>query len=224
MKLILFFALTAVGSLGNADSLLNSFPHPMALSVWQDSPDFTDPSIDLQKYPSSKITCDDGNLYPTHPQQTLKKYHVHRWAGYDQNKLKPDETACVRPSSMGTFCVRGDIAYDVILSDTFEDRCGNLYRGFEQVSFLGQDETMGTLVSPGRTIYPKPHSEFIGEFISGGTYAVPIARFMKIGPVLPTDIEQIQKGREQALGVTHSYDTTTHLYSELPDVTTSKTP
>ncbi len=184
------------------------------LITWHDSSGETEGSPDFNTYPSKSLRC--GNtLYPTHPQQSLKLYSISQWGEFDMNRVDAEDShVCLvktNRSSGKQSCLRTDTAITVVLSDVFMDRCGELYRAFKEISFVKQDETMGTLFSPGRTTYRDPKSEFSQSYISGGTYAVPANIFAKIGPPLRSDIEKIEELRSEAMA-THYYDPQSHLF------------
>lgn len=73
---------------------------------------------------------------------------------------------------------------------------------------------MGTLMSPGRTMYPNEKSAFPeNDFVSGGTYAVPKSRFLKLTSPFPGDVEKSKELREEA-AAGYKYNPSTHLFSE----------
>jgi hypothetical protein len=85
------------------------------------------------------------------------------------------------------------------MSDTYEDACGNLYRGYWFLNYrVGggpqkSEDNMGTLFSKGRTQYPKPNAIFAGEVVDGNTYAVGIKNFLFLSPLLPGDMKKIRE-------------------------------
>jgi hypothetical protein len=200
--LLVSFFLSFIGNLSKA-----TLPEPSALGPWQNE---ISADIDFASYPSLSLDDLDKQcpglkfLYPSQPQQSLKKYSLMQWAPYDLLKISAESPLCLRKSNpptpnAKTFCLRTDSAHRVILSDTYMDSCGNYYRGFHSLEFLGQNETMGTLFSLGRAAYPDPSTDLKGIYIDGSTYPVPIESFSKIGPLLPSDLEQILSLRSQAL-------------------------
>ncbi|MES3038307.1 MAG: hypothetical protein V4736_10405 [Bdellovibrionota bacterium] len=197
-------------------SAYKNFPNSAALTVWREAADEISLKLDLNKYPTIPVKCSAEGLIPAFPQQDTKLYHQAYWNQYDANLLKPTDYPCkINNLKMkGNACLRPDTANYLILSDIYEDSCGNLYRGFAEISYLKGDESMGTLVAPGKTIYKDPKSEFANMFIYGGTHKVPIKRFIKIGPVFKSDLPKVPRLKEQALK-THSYDAKTKLYKEL---------
>lgn len=214
----LLAALTSCVSLIASVSFAGELSSPQALGPWVDT-GWADPSTAVARYPSVRVQCRGEYLYPSHPQQDLKIYHVYRQAAYEAGKLKKTDRACLihsngKNSSGEEYCLRADVVSDVILSDVFTDACGHLYRGFVEKIFLDQDENMGTLISPGRTMYPNPRSEYSKDMISGGTYRVSVHGFVKIGTLFPGDAQRVRDLRKQALA-DFRYDSSSHLYSEI---------
>lgn len=183
-------------------------PQAQKIRAWRDIQDAVTLPLDLNKYPEQKLICGQ-TLFPSHPQQSLKYYHFYQWGEYDQAQLKGEDEAC----SLGShgYCLRAAVAYRVILSDVFEDQCGHLYRGFVKVDFLDKYESMGTLFSPGRAMYPKARGEFPNELEVGPTYAVPQKDFIKLGPALASDAARvIELKRATSL----KQDPQTHLFRQ----------
>lgn len=166
-------------------------PNAHAFRGWQPVEGYADSSVNLATLDRVEINCpaDPDSLYPTHPQQDSKIYHRFDWGGYDNTKLKGDDEACAMSSkykgSDGQFaCLRPDVAYFVIMSDIYRDRCGNMYRAYWKFLFLKKNENMGTLFSLGRTMYPRPNSKVPGDYVLGGTYKVSRAQMVFLSPPL----------------------------------------
>lgn len=172
--------------------------HP-ALRPWSPVVDYVSSPVPLNQIKKVAFNCAaDAKLYPTHADQTLKYYHIFNSASFDLARLKYDDPACLLPSRYKNaagqyYCQRADIYFTTIISDTYRDRCGHVYRGFWRTSFLQQNENMGTLFAKGRTMYPKPGAEFPGDVQLGGTYAVDSAEFLFLAELLPGDAQQIEK-------------------------------
>ena len=171
--------------------------HP-ALNPWSPVPDYVSSPVELNQIKRKVLNCAESPLYPTHADQTLKYYHLFDAAGFNLSRLKFDDPACLLPSryknSAGQYyCQRADIFYTAIISDTYRDRCGNVYRGFWRISFLKQNENMGTLFAKGRTMYPKPGAEFPGDVQLGGTYPVEVSEFLFLSELLAGDADGINK-------------------------------
>lgn len=181
--------------------LATMFPNVEQLEKWQISSDVVvDPKtprpVDIQYTPHS---CEkDNNLYPAHPQQDTKEYLYGAYANYAHHKLPVDSSACVTVNPTRRFCLRATYANLIIMSDIYEDACGNFYRGYWLTSFLKSDESMGTLFSKGKTAYEKPEAEFPGEFVMGGTYPVDKINFLFLGKLRQGDKEAVEKGRKDA--------------------------
>lgn len=175
----------------------NNPTHP-ALNPWSPVPDYVSSPVSLNQIQKKPLNCAQSKLFPTHADQTLKYYHLFDSADFDLAHLKFDDPACLLPSkyknSAGQYyCQRADIYYTTIISDAYRDRCGNVYRGFWRVSFLKQNENIGTLFAKGRTMYPKPGAEFPGDVQLGGTYPVEASEFLFLSELLAGDADGIKK-------------------------------
>ena len=145
---------------------------------------YTEFSVDGGQFPLRNVTkvqlnCADKKLYPTHPQQFTKEYIMGLTADYKRTEMPGTATSCITPNFNKKYCLLSQRAVVAIMSDIYEDSCGNLYRGYWFLSYrVGggpskSEDSMGTLFAKGRTQYEKPHSEFPGkEFIDGNTYPV----------------------------------------------------
>lgn len=199
-------------------------PNAMALKSWKPVTGYATGFSDPSALKIKAFNCPDPNLYPTQPYQALKQYSVFEVATYDHVKLRGDDEACATSARQRNgkgvlFCLRPDLGYYVIYSDTYMDRCGQFYRGFKDTFFLKKNETMGTLVSPGHTVYPKAKSQFKGEFIVGGTYAVKASEFSFLTAITPEELRDIEKFRAQALKAkTHRWNTQSYLWELIGDL------
>jgi hypothetical protein len=176
------------------------FPDPKSLGPWIVNDEFVinDPILPGEISADSH-ECSTDNLYPTHPFQSTKEYLHAVYSMYDHATLSPDSYACLTKNPTGKYCLRGAVALMVVMSDTYEDDCGNLLRGHWLVTYLQSDENMGTLFSKGRVLYENPHSEFPGEYEEGGTYVVKKSDFFLLGDLLKDDPEKIRMEREHAV-------------------------
>lgn len=176
------------------------YPDTRYLKPWQ----IDDDVVLSSKLPTPEeigqisVACEDKRLFATHPQQTTKEYMYALWADYDYTKLPVDSVACTIPNPTRKYCLRATWAKLVVMSDTFEDSCGNQYRAYWMVNYLMADESMGTLVSKGRTIYEKPRSQFPGEFVTGNTYELREDDFLMLSPVWKGDQIKINQSRTEA--------------------------
>lgn len=186
----------------------NLFPDAKYLKMpWTTYHEF---DVDGTKFPPNRIqvlslNCRDKKLYPTHPQQFTKDYIMGVVAPYDRLTLPALSSSCIIPNPTKKFCLSAQRAVVAVMSDTYQDSCGNLYRGYWMVSYrIGggpkmSEDTMGTLFAKGRTQYEKPHSDFPGkEFIDGNTYAVDQKEFLVLGTLLPTDKKKILEAQSIA--------------------------
>ncbi len=177
------------------------FSDSLYLGPWQINGDFVMDGPPLQPYQiqEKSFQCPVKKLYPTHPSQATKEYLHAVYSQYDHGRLPPQSYACLRSGPLGRFCVLAAIAMVVVMSDTYEDECGNLYRGYWLVTYLKSDENMGTLFAKGRSAYEKPNAQFPGEFIEDNTYFITPTDFMFMGEILPGDKAKIATERDRAL-------------------------
>ncbi len=177
------------------------FPDTHLLQPWRQSSDvvFERPPQMPHQLNEVPLDCRDQRLWPTHPQQYTKDYHHAVTASYQQHKLPINSSACLRPNPTRRFCIQATWANLIVMSDTFQDNCGHTYRGFWLVKFLDAHESMGTLLSKGRTVYEKPNSQFAGEFEEGNTYPVPANDFILLTRIRKSDVAKIEGQRAQAL-------------------------
>jgi hypothetical protein len=200
---------------------LAEVPEARALQRWSD-PGFENANkIDLNLLGRIELpaSCIDKHLYPTHPHQLTKIYHVYRVGDFNQSEVPANSQICKissRPTeaSAKKFCLRADSYHHAVISDTFADACGNFYRGIWRVGFLKSDETMGTLFSKGRTLYQNPKSEFENDLVVGPTYALERKDFLFLTPLFDGDLLRIKKIREDSLRY-HVLNPQTHLFTPI---------
>lgn len=145
------------------------------------------------------FSCRSRKVWPTHPSQGTKDYLYAVYANYQHHKTPPNSSGCLLKNPTGRYCLRSATAVVVVMTDTFEDECGNYYRGYWLVTYLKSDESMGTLFSKGRTAYPKPNSEFANDYIEGGTYYLDPENFLLLGNLQAGDMAKINTERSRAL-------------------------
>jgi hypothetical protein len=217
--------LTFFTALGLAQAQLTREEHlAQARQSWHDEFSTDLPYDNYPGFSMAQLTrkCSGfKNLYPTHPQQDLKKYSLSQWTSYDIEKLSGKDRECLVPSKTvrpdgSVLCFRSDELHLEILSDTFMDDCGNMYRAFQRLQYLKQDETMGTMFSKGRTAYADPASDWVGQYIAGPTFPVEATQFIKIGPLLSTDKAKIDRLRLKALAGNLRFDAKTKTFVEKP--------
>ncbi len=218
------FAIPLVGLFVLSNVAL-AYPEPAPVSNsaafrgWQDHADYVTTEPDIKSLTPISLKCAEPTLYPTHPQQTQKTYHVFKTGQYNHQKLNGDDDGCAMSSgtvgSKGTrFCLRPDAAEYAVISDVFMDRDGNSYRAFWEVQFLKKAESMGSLFSKGRTVYPNPKSQIPNDMQLGGTYPVSANEFLFLTEPFPGDIEKAQKQKLQALQGGFRFDPQTLLFQE----------
>lgn len=192
------FDLIAAGWLSLIDP--GAFPDANLLIGWTENRDFViTQSVSPESIRKTALNCPSQNLWPTHPQQYTKEYHYAVWSHYDHGRLKPDSPACVTPNPTRRFCLKATYANAVFMSDLYLDECGNSYRGYWPVFYLKSDESMGTLFAKGRTVYPKPNSQWGGEFQTGDTYVTQGSDYLFLSPITNTDAQQIDLSRQNAI-------------------------
>ena len=177
------------------------FPDTHLLKAWQPSSEVVferKPPMPSQ-INEVPLDCRDKRLWPTHPQQYTKEYLHAVYANYDTHKLPINSGACSRPNPTRRYCIQSTWANMIVMSDTFEDACGHRYRGYWLVTFLDAHESMGTLLSKGRTVYPKTNAQFAGEYEEGQTYSVPEKDFLLLTPLKAGDAAKIKQQRDAAL-------------------------
>lgn len=176
------------------------FPDPEYLGPWQEDSDFVlNNPIPPYRVQEKAFACGVKKLYPTHPSQMTKEYLHAVYSMYNYAKIPPTSYACLIKNPTNRFCVRAATAIMVVMSDTYEDDCGNFYRGYWLVTYLKSDESMGTLFAKGRSAFQRPGSEFKNDFIEDGTYFVPVKDFMFFGELLPGDMNKIRAEKARAL-------------------------
>lgn len=165
--------------------------------------------VDGSQFPPARVDiiplqCRDKNLYPTHPQQFTKEYVLGLVAKYDNRRLPGSSDACAVSTTTKSYCIVAQRGVVAVMSDTYEDGCGNLYRGYWFLNYrIGggptkSEDNMGTLFSKGRTQYPKRNAMFAGEVEDGNTYAVDVKNFLFLSPLLPNDLKRIREAQGYA--------------------------
>lgn len=197
----------------------SELPQAQAFQGWSDDASLVEPPR-VEDVHHVAVACADKHLFPTHPASDRKRYHRAAIGHYDHFKVDGSSDVCkikgtTKDPQTGLLrCAAATEMQYMVLSDTFEDACGHFYRGFWEVSFLTTDETMGTLISRGRTVYEKPSSEFKGDMYDGATYPVAEADLVAVAELQAGDADAIVKDRAAVTAAhTHEYDTATHLWT-----------
>ncbi len=181
---------------------LPAVPNESAFLGWQANAAYQSRGIDPLSLPPAEVIC-PGLLYPTHPQMSLKEYYSGKTGRYDHSKLRGTDEACsiasLHKSVNGqTFCLSPHLLNFVVVGDTYEDTCGNQYRGFVIRQFFRRNEKMSTLFSPGRLAKTKEGAEFPGEVESGDTSGVSREEFVLIHALFQGDADKIRALRTEA--------------------------
>lgn len=152
-----------------------------------------------------QVNCRSKELWPTHPQQFIKEYLYAVQADFDRTRLPPTFSSCITPNPTKRFCLRAQTANVLVMSDTYQDNCGNYYRAYWHVAYRTgggprhSEDHMGTMLSRGRTQYERPNARFKGEYDTGYTYPVKADDFLFLSKLLPSDQGNIRKFRAQAI-------------------------
>jgi hypothetical protein len=178
-------------------------PNADAFKGWERKTQEESSSINPYVWERVPFGCDRPGIYATHPQMSLKRYHLMLIGQYDHFRLLGSDEACAiggkKPNGKGIIpCFRPDIFHYVLLSDTYQDSCGHYFRGVKEITFFRREENMGTLYSPGRGMLRKAGSEF-DEYVMAPTHVSKPEDFLFLIRLFPGDIEQISHDREQAL-------------------------
>lgn len=214
MKTLLLTFLLSLSAVASTRSV----PEAHAFTGWKPVSGYADTTINWSQQPRVQPSCNKGAaLYPTHPQQNTKVYHIFDWGTYNHFKLAADSEACTigskYPNSRGVkLCFRADTAYYVFMSDLYRDACGNIYRAYWELNYLKKYENMGTLFAKGRTMYPNPRSEFPGDYVMGQTYPLEPNDFVFFTVPFAGDIEKISEQQKSAER-THRYDPVSFLFN-----------
>lgn len=178
-------------------------PESSAFLGWKKTPSLED-SESPWALERVQLNCQDQNLYPTHPSMSLKKYHFVYVGKFNVTHLQRTSPACKITSTMATNlkCIIADEIYHFIVSDTYQDRCGNFYRAFHRKIFFKRQEKMETLFSPGRSMMKTPGSFISGDYTTQGTQSVPGGEFLFLTSLFSQDLSKIEveKNRTQASG------------------------
>lgn len=200
-----------------AQSVFDDIPNKGAFIGWRDEKSYVSSPVAYKDLRKVAFECGRPVLYPTHPQQLLKMYHVFKVGSYDHFKLQGDDEACKlgnkKPNGSGKkLCFRADTIEYAVVSDIYEDECGHLYRAYHESSFLKKDETMGSLFSVGRSSLQNPKSSYENEMIDGPTYPVALREFLFLTDVFPGEEAKVPKLKDAALSSTHVYDSATRTF------------
>lgn len=195
---------------------LSDIPEGQLIKSWG-NPKYEDssaPKIETLAHIGVSRKCSDKRLYPTHPQQNSKIYHLYRNGHYDYAQVPVESRVCkIKSSSASPVCQRADTFSYAVISDIYTDACGNIYRGIWNRAFLKQDDTMGTLFSKGRKMYQKENSKIANDMEDGGTDAQDQSDFLFLTHAFPGD-EEIARDLAAKAMETHTFDPKSHLFHQ----------
>lgn len=162
-------------------------------------------SLGVSKIKLAPCAEDSGNLYPVHPYQSTKVYHVNYKGTYKAGKLKADDPLCIRgntiaPNPQFRNCFYAVNPQHVEMSDYYMDRCGNYYRGAWENNFLIRNKTDDHpyLLSKGRVNHMINRGTY-SDSEDADTYAVPVKEFQFFAPITAEEKKKIEEIRERAL-------------------------
>ncbi len=201
-----------VSSLGRS-ILTGEVEEPASFKGWRKNASEQHGDLDFTELRPAEIHCSSTQLTPSSPDMSAKEYFNAMYGVYDHRKLNPESGLClIRSKSKKPFCLKADGLYYVVVSDLYQDKCGNYYRGYTEVMFQKSYETMGTLFSPGRTMYQNPKSEFQGDMIVGHTYPVEAGDFYFLRAASPEEIAKIRDAKAFAQKRGHIFDPEKNAY------------
>ncbi len=190
-------------------------PEAQAFKGWTDKTSWATEVGNPFEAKRLSLDCANKILVPTHPQQSSKKYHQFLYGRYDHFKVSPKSNVCrIKSKSDPVRCLQADAMEFAMMSDTYQDFCGNFYRGYWTVAFLKRDESMGSLFSKGRWNYPDPKSQFENDMKEGPTYTLQEDDFLFLAALLPGDQKQMSEDSKRALKFTHDLNPQTLLFLE----------
>lgn len=166
-------------------------PDAPAFRGWNVSQD------DLHQFKPVEIACADKTLLPTHPQMTMKTYHKVLAGSYNHFLLQADSKACTiggrTKNAKGEFpCFQGNQLKYYLLSDTYQDRCGNFYRGYFEALFFRTQETMASLYSPGRSVIAVQRPGGLPpDFDPSSTQAVSVENLFQLEALLENEKDKV---------------------------------
>ncbi len=193
--------------------LLQAIEEPQAFKGWTTNKSEQHAELDLSRLEVTGISCDSQELTPSHPSMEMKLYFNAKWGRYDDKKVPPNSGLClIQSRGKKPYCLKADAINYVIVSDLFQDKCGNFYRGYAEVLYQRSHENMGTLFSPGRTMYQNPKSEFEGDLVSGDTYPVNASHFFFFTKATEDEIKQILKNKSIAVRKDYFFDADKNIY------------
>jgi hypothetical protein len=194
-------------------SINHLYPDGEAIQNWRISSEFDADGVEIPPSAVQEIPLKCGTqLYPAEYSTLTKQYIFGIEAAFDPVKIKGDSEGCAVPTNGTNKCIVGLTAMLVIMADTYEDQCGNFYRGYFVKHYTkGQGrnqgtENMGTLIALGRTVYPKAQAAFAGEFYNGQTYPVARSEFVFLSPLWPNDLKKINESRAAGVRAGYRYD------------------
>lgn len=176
-----------------------------------------------------KVDCANKELHPSQPTQYLKQYHKLKRGSFDHFKITADSKFCKinnkKTMLNGPKCLKGETLEFYIASDTYEDACGNLYRGYYRRQFLQKDESQGTGWSPGHSMFERQSASgdvydfgaTVKDMVDGHTHLVKVGEdLLFVADLLPGDAEKIAEEKERA-AQTHNFNKKKRIWLPIED-------
>lgn len=179
--------------------------HP-AFVTWSVLTSYTRAEADPFLQRSVQVACADQELFPLSPSQDTKQYEAAYYARFNHAKLTPRDPLC-RIRSAGGLCLSPDSINLILMSDLYRDRCGGVYKAYWGTTFQRSQENMGTLISKGRTFYPKAGTgDGFLEIEEGDTYSVSAADFVLLVAPSTEELRRARVSADRALNSLFRFD------------------
>jgi|GEM_PF-4538063 len=151
----------------------------------------------LESFRAASEVCGEM-VTPLYKHQGKKEYHVEYSISFERTLPGPSQYCQVkqpvtskcsrRRIPVGTAlgeclwqhqrCLMNKRVQVKLLSDLYQDECGNILRGFSWINYASPGEDMMDSVSPGHTLRLVEMFSFGGQYEAGETYPVPLSSFV----------------------------------------------
>ncbi|MCO5141589.1 MAG: hypothetical protein M9962_00700 [Oligoflexia bacterium] len=200
LALMMFTAcsrLDLISDHGNRGIASDNVPNSFAFKGWVEKRHLNTSNLEISEMNIIPLSCENEYLAPTHPQMTTKLYHSTKIGQYDHFRLNANDEACTiggkfKNKNGQLPCMKADYLTETFISDTYQDQCGNFYRGIHKVVFFKTHENIATLFSPGKVMIQNPKSTFDNDYILEGTYLVHKNDFYFLTNLFEDDLEKIK--------------------------------
>jgi hypothetical protein len=220
MPFILLAAACSQVSLNNrlpANELTSLLDQPVeeetAFQGWKKNTSEQHGEILFSQLKMAKLQCDSTELTPTNVGMEFKTYYNAKRGIYKDHHVSPEGSLClIRSRGKKVFCLKSDVLLYVVISDLYQDKCGNYYRGYKEILFQKSHENMGTLFSPGRTMYQNPKSEFEGDMMYGDTYPVNWEDFLFLTEATEEEKQKLPLSKQRSIAEGFVFDSVRNIY------------